>query len=290
MAEDWGTDNIYADPYPGDSYNPEIPNTGSSGYRGARDTYANGGNFFPAANRGDTLGAMSQVFEGLKPLSPDAVKANLKGHARIHRVASLMYSQPAQGSPSVKIDDPQGTESLYDQMAPLSNAPPETIESAPYDFFGTALMPIAGIYYWLWGEGKTRTINIGSLNLSMVPGDFTPVTSLVNNPANGPGTYQINQDFQYNAFSQPINLFAAGLIGRVIMNLKGDLTINGDGSYSFNGSFTIYPDRFDANHSNRSYMQEALTDFLRYLGDTYGHNDYQINIDGSLPVQINGHR
>ena len=58
----------------------------------------------------------------------------------------------------------------------------------------------------------------------------------------------------------------------------------------FDGSYTLNPDRYDADHSNRTYMQEKLTVFLRFLGDRFGHNDYQIVIEGSQKISFSGRK
>lgn len=176
----------------------------------------------------------------------------------------------------------------YYAVAVANKYTPQYISQQHYDFYGTALMPIAGIYYWLFGGGATRYVNIGALGLSMVPSDFKPVMDAV--AANGPGTYTINEPFQYNSFRFMLNLHAAGLLGRVSGNVSGTVSVGADGNWAFDGSYTLNPDRYDADHSNRTYMQEKLTDFLRFLGDRFGSNDYQIVIEGSQKINFSGRK
>ena len=252
-----------------------------------RKVYANGQNMFPIAQQGDVEGAMQAFFSGLNGLPAAEVKKQLQMHADAQKwLLNMQVISPSSVATSYAVIAPRNTEQLYGtsyfKRQDFANTPQH------YDFFGTALMPIAGIYYWLFGDGQTRYVNIGALNLSMVPSDFAPIMNAVS--ANGPGTYAINQPFQYNAFRFAINLWAAGLLGRVSGNVAGNLTIGGDGSWSFDGGFTLNPDKYDADHSNRTYMQEKLTNFLRYLGDTFGNKDYQIVIEGSQRIQLSGHK
>lgn len=253
-----------------------------------RKAYANGPNMFTCANSGDVEGTLQACFSGFNGLTAAQVQNQLKMHADAQKWYLNSASQPGASNLTTPyaVVHPHDSELLYGiayfKQADYAGVPNH------YDFFGTALMPIAGIYYWLFGGGQTRYVNIGSLNLSMVPSDFKPVMDVVN--SNGPGSYFINQGFEYNTFRFALNLWAAGLLGRISGTVTGTLNIAADGSWTFDGGFTLNPDRYDADHSNRSYMQEALTDFLRYLGNTYGSNDYQIVIEGSQSVHLSGHK
>ena len=63
-----------------------------------------------------------------------------------------------------------------------------------------------------------------------------------------------------------------------------------DGGWQFDGYCTLKPDAYDADHSNRTYMQEKLTDFLRFWGDRFGCNNYLIVIEGSQKISFSGRK
>ncbi|WP_321953811.1 lipid II-degrading bacteriocin [Burkholderia cenocepacia] len=116
-----------------------------------------------------------------------------------------------------------------------------------FKFYGTPFMSMAAIYYWMFGDGSARTMNIASLNLKMSLDDFGPINQAVQNPAYGPGTYPFDAEFSTNLFNhQTKDLWAAGVIGRVGGRVTGTLEIGATGDYVFNGSFTLNPDRYKA--------------------------------------------
>lgn len=253
-----------------------------------KKAFANGELLFPLANKGDNEGALKACLDGFVGLTETQVKDQLRLHADCQKY--MLHNLRSTGE--FGVNGPGYAQTFYAQAYYFLKAEAKNtqknISQLHYDFFGTALMPIAGIYYWLFGGGATRYVNIGALGLSMVPSDFKPVMDAV--AANGPGTYVINEPFQYNSFRFMLNLHAAGLLGRVSGNVTGTLNVGADGSWAFDGSYSLNPDRYDADHSNRTYMQEKLTDFLRFLGDRFGSNDYQIVIEGSQKIKFSGRK
>jgi hypothetical protein len=172
----------------------------------------------------------------------------------------------------------------YDE---LSRLPP----ISDFGFYGNPLMPIAAIYYWVAGGGVPRSIDIRSLNLRMGLGDFKPIKDVLSNSNYSVGTYQVSSFFSTNLFTHaPTDLWAAGTLGRIGGDINGVLTINADNTYVFNGSYTLHPDKFDANRDRRPFVQERLTDFLRSIGNLLGSKDYTINFSGAEQVTLSGHR
>lgn len=251
-----------------------------------RKLIANGMNVFPAADAFNTLAAMDAVFVGLNGLTTDEVKAQLTMHAAIQK--NLLQMRAAgSGQPSaVAVTPNERTEVLYAQATWGHDITVVDHSSSP-DFFGTPLMFVAGVYYWLFGGGQRRYVNIGSLNLQMVTQDIPPIRDAV--ASNGPGTYNINSPFSYNTFGPAyLTSFVGLLLGRVSGNVNGVLTIAPDGAYTFSGSYTLNPDVFDADPSNRPPAQEAATTALRYLGDVFGHTDYTTEVLGAQPLNLSG--
>lgn len=268
---------------------PYPPHITFNSDHGAQKVYANGAKFFPLANQGLVQPALIAVMEGLNGATDDKIRTQLEWHAKTQRFRTgASAADGYTNDQAFKVEIAGGTELLYGddwirRMAPL---PMDT--RSQYDFFGTPIMAVAGVYYWLFGGGQDRYINIGSLNLSVVPHNFPPIVNAV--AANGPGTYQINEPFSMNTFDPWINSWAGFLVGRIGGHVTGTLTISPTGSYDFVGSFTLDPDTFNADRSNRNFFQESATDFLRLLGDTFGHTDYVIRVEGSQSIHLTGQK
>lgn len=255
---------------------------------GIRKVFANGQGLFATANQGDSQGALQACFDGLVGLTEEQFKSQLRLHSDCQKyMLSTLVSSRGYVSGTGNAGEVDYSTAYFRIMSGKKYSQ-KVIDSQHYDFYGTPLMPIAGIYYWLFGGGKTRYVNIGSLGLAMVSSDFKPVMDAV--ATKGLGTYAINDQFEYNAFRFMLNLYAAGLIGRISGNVSGTLNIGSDGGWQFDGYYTLKPDAYDADHSNRTYMQEKLTDFLRFLGDRFGYKNYLIVIEGSQKISFSGRR
>lgn len=253
----------------------------------AEHAIAGGGGVVLECSRNDPLNVMDAFFKGLSQRPGDFVIGQLELQAKISRWSAANYGNfrlpPYAVAPGRGFDAVNLAGTVVQQRVQY---PP----SAP-DFYGTPLMPLAGIYYWVRGGGQTRYVHLGSLGLELVVTDFPAITAIINDLGNGPGTYPINANFEYNTFDRGvINVWAAGLLGRVNGHVQGSLTIDPAGAWSFDGSYTLNPDRYDAPKSNRTAFQEGLTTFLRGLGDSFGYQDYNIEFLDSLPLHFDGHR
>ncbi|MDT3721263.1 lipid II-degrading bacteriocin [Pseudomonas oryzihabitans] len=253
-----------------------------------RGSYVNGPTLFDTANSGDMKATFQTALEGLQLLGTEyAVKTQLNNHINTHLIArDIAEALAPYGANPERLTIDDNTESAYIRAGLFGTGQPS--DPGKHDFFGTALMPIMGIGYWILGQGADRHVDIGSLNWSAVPRDFKPLNDMLNDLNVGPGSYHIDSSFSANLFDNAINLFAAGLLGRFSGGLIGDLTITPDGRYSFSGDFTMDPDRFDADLSNRTWFQENLTNLLRWIGGTFGHQDYYIIINGTQHVEFSG--
>jgi hypothetical protein len=251
----------------------------------------NGPAVWDASYTSDSLAVMNAVFAGLSGQTASAVLDQFKLHVAAHIFMLTDYAQASTAN-AYYVGDNSGraTEYFYgiaDNASKLAISNPLPTHSV--DFYGTPLMPIAAIGYWLYGSGADRYVHIESLNLQMVVSDFSPITEVLNSATTTAGSYAINKAFTYNVFSKtPINLPAAGMLGRVSGNVQGTLAVAADGTYSFTGQYTLNDDLYDAGTSNRTPTQEALTTFLRALGDTFGHTDYTIKIMGAKSITFSG--
>jgi len=152
-------------------------------------------------------------------------------------------------------------------------------------------MFVEAINHWIHGDGTQRTVNIESLNLKMSATDFNEIAKAIENPGYGPGTYSFDTAFSTNIFSHGTkDLWSASVFGRVSGRIRGTLVMLEDGTYRFDGSYSLNPDRFDADPSNRPFLQETATTFLAKLGAILGHKDYQINFFGENNLSFSGQR
>ncbi|WP_272148358.1 lipid II-degrading bacteriocin [Burkholderia cepacia] len=163
--------------------------------------------------------------------------------------------------------------------------------ASEFQFYGNPFMFIGAVYYWAFGNGERRSINLESMNLRMGVSDFELIRSSIDNPGYGPGTYPIDGPFSTNVFSHGAQDFwSATTVGRVSGHVRGTLTMQEDNTYRFAGSYTLNPDKFDADRSNRPFLQEWMTTVLREIGSTLGHTDYQIYFTGEKEISFSGQR
>ncbi|WP_193100647.1 lipid II-degrading bacteriocin [Burkholderia sp. Z1] len=248
----------------------------------------NGKKILDAIERGDSTGALVEFATGLQ----HATEAAVRSQAAVYGLITLWLADRGY------TNQPGATEYAFTNVGSMSTlfgtfstwyfSHLPSRPATEFKFYGTPFMSIAAIYYWMFGDGSQRTMNIASLNLKMSLDDFDPIKRAVENPAYGPGTYPFDAEFSTNLFNHATkDLWAAGVIGRVGGRVTGTLEVSATGDYVFNGSFTLNPDRYKAYDSNRTITQEALTKFLGLLG-TFGHKDYDILFTGGQNIQFSG--
>ncbi|MGE7993354.1 lipid II-degrading bacteriocin [Pseudomonas sp. NPDC089554] len=233
---------------------------------------------------------MQEICKGLSNQPLFSVRTQLG----IHTYANYMWGEngPAAGKYLFPLDGSFDLQYGYGQFLATNNwidAPLFAAHSV--DFFGVPTMPFAAMGYWLFGNGLPRYVDVRSLNLAMGVSDFGPINQILTNPDVGEGVYQVSEaPFSYNTFNSLSDLPVALTVGRVSGKVTGDLTVHADGSYYFSGYYNLNDDKFDADPSNRPWLQEALTTFLMQLGETFGHTDYTIHFQGDQPISFEGER
>ncbi|EDT37562.1 lipid II-degrading bacteriocin [Burkholderia ambifaria] len=250
----------------------------------------NGKKILEAIERGDSNGTLVEFATGLEHATESAVRAQAA-------VYGLVTQWLATGG---YINQPGANQYAFTRVGSMStlfgvfstwyfrNLPSRP--ASEFAFYGSPFMSIAAIYYWMFGDGSPRTMNIQSLNLAMSLSDFAQINRAVENPAYSHGTYFFDSEFSTNLFDHHTkDLWAAGVIGRVSGRVTGTLEMSDKGDYVFAGSFTLNPDRYKAYDSNRTLTQEVLTKFLGLLG-TFGHKDYDIIFTGSQNITFSGKR
>ncbi len=292
---------VYANPPKGDAYyglggnvnGPPSPPPGSPPTNPdllAANVIANGERVFAAANSGNALAALDAFFQGLSARSAGYIFGQIQSLGLFSQwLAAGNYQQLINANAFGFLPtQAQFTATMFGLYYTQSRTKPPIQE---FQFYGTPLMDIAAIYYWIAGNGQARAMNMRSLNLTMTIDDFQPIKDIVNNPAMGPGTYPISAAFSTNLFNHaPTNLWAAGVLGRVGGQVSGTLVLTSSNTYTFTGDFVFAPDAFDADSSHRPFPQEALTTFLRAIGNLFDAKTYIINFVGSQSVSISGTR
>lgn len=250
----------------------------------------NGKKILDAIERGDSNDTLVQFATGLQHATESAVRAQAAVYGLITQwLATGGYINQPGANPYAFTN----VGSMSTLFGVFSNWYFKNLPSRPasqFSFYGTPFMSIAAIYYWMFGDGSARTMNVQSLNLAMSLADFVPIGRAIENPGYGPGMYPIDAEFSTNLFDHHTkDLWAAGVIGRVSGRVTGTLEMTAAGDYVFSGSFTLNPDRYKAYDSNRTFTQEALTKFLNLLG-AFGHKDYDIFFTGSQNIRFTGRR
>ncbi len=177
---------------------------------------------------------------------------------------------------------------LFGSYIGQSSSIPPTSTFASY---GNPLMFVEALNHWIHGDGTQRTVHIESLNLKMSISNFSEISRAIENPGYGPGIYSFDTGFSTNIFNHGRkDLWSAAVFGRVSGRVRGTLEMLEDDTYRFVGYYSLNPDKFDADPSNRPFLQEAATTFLSKLGATLGHKDYQINFFGEKSLTFSGQR
>lgn len=256
----------------------------------ARGSTLNGDAVWSAAATNDARATTVEVAKGLSGQSGPAIQGQLALHAFMSAALGTGRSQ-ANGPYVLDTQDAANLYMAYGQVLVSDQNVWSGFGPNAIDFVGDVFMPITGIGYWLFGNGITRKVQTKSLDLHMNVSDFSPIQKILSDSVTyGPGPYTITEHFEYNTFSHQADLAAAGLIGRISGTVYGTLIIGQDGSYTFSGEYNINDDVYDAPTSNRTWQQEALTTFLRDLGEVFGHTDYTIQFLGNVPIQFSGYR
>lgn len=122
---------------------------------------------------------------------------------------------------------------------------------------------------------------VQGLNLTIVPSRLNAEARAFLKKPRPVGTEQVSIPFSHNTWTPILeNGWAAGTVGRVSGTMSGIIVTQADGTYIIDVNYALNPDRYDADKSHRRWYEEALTDFLRWIGETFGHTDFTITFTG----------
>lgn len=214
----------------------------------------------------------------LKSKLPDmgAVSQALNEYAgaeRWHKVSRL------EGAPVVVLD------------AVTAYANVETETPTDIQFGGSVLTPFAALYHYMVAGGAPREYAIQDLHLMhFAPVDVYPVQATLENQniLNGSTTFIDETYVRDTALDNPISWVT---VGQITLRVQGELTIDQNGQYVFQGELRAFNDRYDAggDMAERGEVGNMLTSILEALTN-YGGTAYDIGITGALPLHFTGQR
>ncbi|WP_455865594.1 lipid II-degrading bacteriocin [Pantoea agglomerans] len=148
---------------------------------------------------------------------------------------------------------------------------------------GNAFTPFLALYHYAEGNGTPLIVDLPSIGLTFDAAKMDPLVAQLG--SSGAGTYSISGDFGKNIADD--NLYVAAMLGRISMKTEGVLTIQANGSWSYNGVARAYNDTFDANwDASRGVVAQASTKILSWIPGQV----YEIQIPGEVPVNLSGQK
>lgn len=148
----------------------------------------------------------------------------------------------------------------------------------------TELGPVSALGHFINGKGATVRMDITKLGLNpsvtkipMLEQQFSALTV---------GTTRVVLDkVPYNTFDDSFN--TGSVLGNITLKIEGNATKYENGSVVFNGEARAYNDKYDANQGSfRNALPEAATTVLRAIQNGTGAKEFEIEIRGSLPIDI----
>ena len=153
----------------------------------------------------------------------------------------------------------------------------------PIEFSGGWFTPFRAIAHWVLGKGQRTKVNIN--NIGITPELHKSPQLLATFAGASIGTSRIDVTFPYNT-GMDSNISRI-FLGSITLRVIGDLNKDSDGNLIFAGVARAYSDKYDANaSSHRGGFDENATTLLREVGRVANAQDYEILIEGELPLNI----
>ncbi|RQV32100.1 lipid II-degrading bacteriocin [Burkholderia cenocepacia] len=252
----------------------------------------NGKKILEAAAAGRSRDVLYEFGYGMELASKQVVQAQISTYALFTSWIADMGWQGITGATQYGLSDTtfSGLTTAFGLFSDyyFSYLPAPPIES--FKFYATPFFTLSAYYNWIRGNGEPKSVDLKSLRLGIGVQQISPIRDIIVNDAMGPGTYRIDAQFSTNLLSNQ-ELIVGSALGRVSGHIQGELFLGSDDSFYFRGEYTLNPDKFDFDASrSRPSIQEALTTFVRKIGEFTDHKDFMIYFTGSQPLNVNGTR
>ncbi|MDI2595390.1 lipid II-degrading bacteriocin [Pseudomonas sp. 681] len=148
----------------------------------------------------------------------------------------------------------------------------------------TDLGPVSALGHFINGNGSSVEMDITKLGLTP---SVTKIPLLEQHLASMPvGTSSVFIDkVPYDTFADSFN--TGVVLGHITLKIEGTATKSEAGAVTFNGVARAYNDKYDANQGSfRNALPEAATTILRKIQEVTNAKEYEIEIKGSLPINI----
>lgn len=256
----------------------------------AESMFLNSEAIYKEGARGDTEKTTAELLNGLSGLEEQSAAEVFKRIDLVNR-AFLTQDEISNDSQVDSYNAFQHDEVVLKEAVAFKYIGPRVArrDNPELDFYGFVFMPAVALYYYLFSDGRDRRVRIESLNLKMVASDFKPIQDLLDsNPSLG--THHVDSDFSYNTLDKlPLDTPAGLTLGRVSGYVRGDLKVDSNGHYNFEGTYSLNPDIYNADlNTGRTFVQEKLTELLNALGEMFGNNPYAIHVVGEESISFSG--
>lgn len=151
----------------------------------------------------------------------------------------------------------------------------------PIEFSGGIFTPFKAIGHWLAGKGQKAKVSIKNIGISPSPQKIPQLKAAIDKAIVGTSRIDITVPYNTGADSAISRIY----LGSITIRVTGDVIKNSNGSVSFNGGIRAFSDKYDANaSSHRGGFDEGATTALRKVGEVAKAQDYEILIEGELPI------
>ncbi|MFL1547014.1 lipid II-degrading bacteriocin [Pseudomonas sp. O39] len=146
------------------------------------------------------------------------------------------------------------------------------------------LGPVSALGHFINGDGATVRMDITKLGLNPSATKIPMLEQHFNDMSIGT-TRVVLDKVPYNTFDDSFN--TGSVLGNITLKIEGNATKYENGSVVFNGEARAYNDKYDANQGSfRNALPEAATTVLRAIQNGTGAKEFEIEIRGSLPIDI----
>ncbi|WP_271407518.1 lipid II-degrading bacteriocin [Pseudomonas sp. Q1-7] len=153
--------------------------------------------------------------------------------------------------------------------------------ATPIEFSGGLYTPFKAIGHWIFGNGQVAKVNINNIGITPTPQKIPQLKAAIDNSA--VGTSQLDISFPY--YTGMDSAISRIYLGNITLRIVGKITKDPDNRVRLEGVVRAYSDVYDANaSSHRGEFDEDATTALREIGRIANAKNYEILIEGELPI------